>query len=188
MKSLFPLVKEAIKTVIPVSKLKYIAFSHFEADECGAMNDFLKEAPDAVAVCSAIGKMVTVDDQIIRPARGLNDNERLSLGKREIQWLYTPHVPHGWDCSFIFETSGKILFAGDLLTQVGNVRPALVENATDQILGDNLFPLDYYSKSANTQEVLKRLADLNPDYVCCMHGSSFKGDGKKLITGLSELF
>ena len=99
LKSLFPLVKEAVETVIPVSKLRYIGFSHFEADECGAMNEFLSVAPNAEALCSPVGKLVTVDDQISRPAKALNDNEVLSLGKKEVKLLYTPHTPHGWVCT-----------------------------------------------------------------------------------------
>ena len=48
MRRLFPLVSEAIRAVMPVERLRYVGLSHFEADECGALNEFLAAAPNAV--------------------------------------------------------------------------------------------------------------------------------------------
>jgi len=97
-RKMFPLVSEAIASVLPVSSLRYVGFSHFEADECGALNDFLQAAPEAEPLCGGIAKMVSVDDVANRPARGLADGETLSLGKHVVRWLDTPHFPHGWEC------------------------------------------------------------------------------------------
>src|SRR5579863_5208432 len=50
----FPLTRDAINAVMPVERLRYIAFSHYEADECGALNEFLAIAPNAMPVCSEV--------------------------------------------------------------------------------------------------------------------------------------
>ncbi len=118
--------------MIPVSRLRYVAFSHFEADECGALNDFLAVAPNAEPVCSGIAAMTSIVDFASRAPHVLDDNAELSLGVRNIRWLDTPHLPHGWESGLIFETTTKTLFCGDLFTQGGSGSVALT---TDDILG-----------------------------------------------------
>ncbi len=116
---MFPLVAEAIGKRMPLETLRYVAFSHFEADECGALNDFLAAAPQAVPVCSQVAAMVSVNDVADRPARALADGEVLDLGKHRLRWLDTPHVPHGWECGFMMELETRTLLCGDLFTQGG---------------------------------------------------------------------
>jgi flavorubredoxin len=144
-RALFPLVSEAISHVLPPGELRWLAFSHFEADECGALNELLQSAPQAQAVCSGVGAMVSVNDFAVRPARGLNDGEVLVTGRRRLRWLDTPHLPHAWDCGFLYDETSRTLFCGDLFTQPGADTPALTE-------GDILGPseafrgaMDYYS-------------------------------------------
>jgi flavorubredoxin len=120
MRQLFPVVQEAIRRVLPVERLRYVALSHFEADECGALNQFLAVAPHAVPVCSRIAAMVSIGDFADRPPRALADGEQLALGKHTVQWFDTPHVPHGWDCGLMFETTTRTFFCGDLFTQGGS--------------------------------------------------------------------
>src|SRR5262245_3799111 len=100
---MFPLVSEAVAAVLPLERLRYVGLSHFEADECGALNEFLAAAPRAEPVCGTIAAMVAVDDFATRPARALADGEVLSLGRHQVRWLDTPHVPHAWECGFLFE-------------------------------------------------------------------------------------
>jgi len=119
-RKMFPLICEAIATVIPVQSLRYIGFSHYEADECGSLNDFLEAAPEAEPLCSSIAKMVSVDDIALRPAHALADGEELSLGAHTVRWTDTPHLPHAWECGHLFETTTKTLFCGDLFTQGGH--------------------------------------------------------------------
>src|SRR5690349_12249001 len=102
-RKLFPLVRQAIAQVVPVERLRYISFSHFEADECGSVNEFLAAAPAAVPLCGKIAALVSIDDVANRPARALSDGEVVSLGRRQMQWLDTPHMPHAWDCGMLFE-------------------------------------------------------------------------------------
>jgi flavorubredoxin len=183
---MFPLVREAIEAVIPVSSLRYLGISHFEADECGALNEFLEVAPRAVPLCGAVAKMVSVDDVADREALGLGDGEKLSLGNHTVGWIDTPHLPHGWDCGYLFEQATSTLFCGDLFTQPGSEHPPLIE-------GDILGPseamrdaMDYYAHTENTAGLLAKLAATEPTTLACMHGSSWSGKGSELLGQLAE--
>ena len=182
---MFPLVREAIEAVIPVSSLRYLGISHFEADECGALNEFLEVAPRAVPLCGAVAKMVSVDDVADREALGLGDGEKLSLGNHTVGWIDTPHLPHGWDCGYLFEQATSTLFCGDLFTQPGSEHPPLIE-------GDILGPseamrdaMDYYAHTENTAGLLAKLAATEPTTLACMHGSSWSGKGSELLGELA---
>lgn len=185
-KRMFPLVAEAIAKVLPLERLRWIAFSHFEADECGALNDFLAAAPAAEPVCSRIGAMVSVNDIALRPPRALADGEILELGRHRLRWLDAPHVPHGWDCGFMMELETKTLLCGDLFTQGGSGATPLTE---DDILGPSeVFraPMDYYAHSPDTAAALERLAAEKPTTLACMHGSAWRGDGASLLRALAR--
>lgn len=183
---MFPLVREAIEAVIPVTKLRYVGFSHFEADECGSINEFLAVAPGAEPLCGGIGKLVSVDDFADRPARGMADGETLSLGKHTVRWLDAPHLPHGWDCGYLFEEATGTLLCGDLFTQPGDRHDALVSS---DILGPSegmRAQMDYYAGANNTRELLGKLAATAPRTLACMHGASFGGDGAALLGELAK--
>jgi flavorubredoxin len=185
LRGIFPLVSEAIEAVIPVSTLRYLGISHFEADECGALNDFLTVAPHAVPLCGAVAKIVSVDDVADREALGLGDGEQLSLGRHTVVWIDTPHLPHGWDCGYLFEQNTSTLFCGDLFTQPGDENAPLIE-------GDILGPseamraaMDYYALTKNTSELIAKLAATEPTTLACMHGSSWSGKGSELLGQLA---
>jgi flavorubredoxin len=183
---MFPLVREAVAVVMPVERLRYLGLSHFEADECGAMNEFLAVAPDAVPVCGQIAAMVSVDDVADRKARALADGEALVLGRHRLRWLDTPHVPHAWECGFMFDETTRTLLCGDLFTQ-GGAEHAPVTEA--DILGPSEAMrkgLDYYAHGASTRPTLERLAALAPRTLACMHGSAWQGDGRSLILALAD--
>lgn len=183
---LFPLVAEAIGKVLPVSSLRYIAFSHYEADECGSLNDFLAAAPAAVPVCSQVAAMVSVDDVALRPARALADGEVLALGRHRLRWLDTPHVPHGWECGFMMELDTRTLLCGDLFTQDGSGATPITES---DILGPSeqmRQAMDYYSHTPSTAATLERLAREEPQVLACMHGSAWRGDGAALLRALAR--
>lgn len=183
---MFPLVSEAIGRILPVSRLRYIAFSHFEADECGSLNDFLAAAPHAVAVCSRVGAMVSANDIADRPPRPLADGEVLTLGQHALRWHDTPHVPHGWDCGMMFDTHTRTSFCGDLFTQGGTGDVPITEG---DILGPSeefRRPMDYFSHCPDTAALLERLAGDDPAVLACMHGSAWRGDGGALIRELAK--
>lgn len=185
-RKLFPLVREAIETVLPVSSLAYIAFSHVEADECGSLNEFLAEAPDAVPLCGQIAAMVSIDDIAIRPAKAMADGEVISLGKHRLRVLATPHLPHGWECSMAFEETTGTLLCGDLFTQPGHQNAAVTEG--DILESSEAFRLqmDYFAHSPDTRRHLSRLSELNPNTLACMHGSAWRGDGAALLMKLAD--
>jgi flavorubredoxin len=183
---MFPLVREAIQAVMPVERLRYVGLSHFEADECGALNDVLAAAPSAVPVCGRIAALVSVNDVADRPPRALADGETLSLGRHQLQWFDTPHMPHGWECGLMLDTDTRTFFCGDLFTQPGAGDAALTE-------GDILGPsealrehLDYFSHAPDTGRMLERFASERPTTLACMHGSAWRGDGSGLLRELAR--
>jgi len=183
---MFPLVNEAIASLMPVERLRYVALSHFEADECGAMNEFLAAAPRAVPLCGRVAAMVSVNDVADRPARALGDGETISLGKHVLRWIDTPHMPHGWECGLMMDTTTATLLCGDLFTQGGGGETALTE-------GDILGPseafrgqMDYYTHTPATRALLERLANEGPKTLACMHGSAWRGDGARLLRALAD--
>jgi flavorubredoxin len=185
-RQLFPLVSEAVATLMPLERLRYVGFSHFEADECGSLNQWLARAPAAVPLCSQVGAMVSVTDMADRPPRALADGERLSLGRHTVQWFDTPHTPHGWDCGLLMDTTTDTFFCGDLFTQPGHGQQALTEG---DILGPSEAfrqPMDYYAHAPQTAAILARLAQQRPRTLACMHGSAWRGDGGALLRHLAE--
>lgn len=185
MRGLFPLVSEAIRAVMPLEKLRYLGLSHFEADECGALNEFLAAAPQAVPVCSQVAAMVSIGDFAIRAPRPLTDGEMLALGRRTVRWFDTSHVPHAWDCGLMMEIETRTFLCGDLFTQGGRGEAALTES---DILGpseDFRHPLDYYAHAPQTGAVLERLAREAPTTLACMHGHAWRGDGARLLRELA---
>ncbi len=186
MRQLFPLVQQAISAVIPLQSLRYVGLSHFESDECGALNLFLQAAPQAVPVCGRIAAMVSVNDFADRPARALADSEELSLGRHTVRWFDTPHVPHAWECGLMMESSTGTFFCGDLFTQGGPGDVALTDS---DILGPSEAfrkPMDYFAHAPQTRVTLERLALERPTTLACMHGSAWRGDGAALLKELAR--
>ncbi|NPC55169.1 FprA family A-type flavoprotein [Caenimonas soli] len=185
-KKLFGLVSEQIEKVIPVAQLRYIAFSHVEADECGSLPDFLARAPQARPVCSHVAALVSVSDLVDVEPLGMQDGEVLDLGKHKLVWQSTPHLPHGWECGYFFDQTTGTLFCGDLFTQPGMGEEPLVS-------GDILGPseafrgqMDYFSHSVNAPTLIEKLAQLKPRVLACMHGSAWSGDGASLLRNLGQ--
>jgi flavorubredoxin len=185
-RKLFPLVRQGVEKIMPLARLRYVGFSHFEADECGALNDFLAAAPRAEPVCGGIAAMVSVDDYADRPPRALADGATLKLGRHELRWCDAPHLPHGWECGFMMETATSTLLCGDLFTQGGKDHPALT--AADILGPSEAFraPMDYYAHAPNSRELLARLAAFKPTTLACMHGSAWQGDGGRLLLALAD--
>jgi flavorubredoxin len=182
---MFPLVREAITSVLPVERLRYIGFSHFEADECGALNDFLAHAPEAVPVCGQIAALVSVNDVADRAPRALADGEALHLGQHTLRWFDTPHLPHAWECGLMFDDSTRTFLCGDLFTQGGGGNTPLTEA---DILGPSeafRASMDYYAHAPDTRAMLDRLANERPTTLACMHGSAWRGDGAALLRALA---
>jgi flavorubredoxin len=184
-RKLAPLTLEAIAKVMPVEKLRWVGGSHFESDEFGALNDILQAAPGATPFGSEIGALVSLNDYASRPARGFADGEEFSVGSRRLKWLYTPHVPHGWDCGVLFDSSTRTLLCGDLFTQPGGNPPPITESEVLSASETMRGMMDYYAHARNTTAILDRLAGLRPSMLACQHGSAYRGDGAALLLELA---
>jgi flavorubredoxin len=180
-RKLFPLVSEAVAAVLPLERLRWVSFSHVEADECGSLNQFLARCPLAQPLCGELAAMVQMNDLADRPPRTLGDGEEIAIGRHRLRWLYTPHLPHGWECGYLYEATTNTLLCGDLFTQPGHQTPALTS-------GDILGPseamraaLDAFAHGRDQAAHLERLAALAPTTLACMHGSTYQGDGAALL-------
>ncbi len=193
MRKMFPEVREALSKLLDPKTIRYIGWSHFEVDECGALNEWLEAAPSAVPVCSVVGALVNISDFANRPPRGLQKDDVLVTGKHRFRFISTPHLPHGWDAGSLFEETNATLFCSDLFHQIGKVEPV---TESDDILGRTrkaiteyqAGPLmDYLPYTKNTKRLLHELADLEPKTLAIMHGSSFKGNCKRLLSRLDPV-
>jgi len=192
MRAIFPLVREAVAKIIDPARLRHISFSHFEADECGALNEWLAVAPNATAVCSFVGAAVSVNDFAIRPARGLMDGETFETGKYKFQFIQTPHLPHCWEAGLLFEETNRTLFSSDLFTHEGEVEPltadSIVERARETYLSYEATPLaGYQPYTRQTEKNMQKLIALEPGTIAAMHGSSFTGDGAQALRDLGTV-
>ena len=192
LRGMFPLLREAVATLIDPAQLRYIAWSHFESDECGALNDWLQIAPQAEPVCTLVGKLVSVDDFSNRPALGLTANDLLLTGKYRFRFHASPHIPHGWDAGVLFEETQQTLFCSDLFHHFGNTEALteadLIERTRDGMSRLNQGPLvGYMPYTRQTEGVLRQLAELKPETLAVMHGSSYSGACDQLLHGLTGL-
>lgn len=184
-RKMFPLVREAVASVVPVERVRYVAFSHVESDECGGLNQWLEVAPRAVPLCGALAALISINDLADRLPRALRDGEGLSLGTRTVRWFETPHLPHGWESGLLMDERTRTLFCGDLFTQPGAVTPAVTES---DILGPSegfRRAMDYYAHAPGTMAQIERLAKAEPATLACMHGSAWTGDGGRLLRALA---
>lgn len=189
---MFAATRDAVASVLDPARLRWIGFSHFESDECGALNEWLAAAPAAQAVCSVVGAMVNVNDFALRPARGLANDEVLETGRHRLRFLATPHVPHCWDAGLFFDEPDRTLLCSDLFFQpgeqapittgdiVGAARAAMLEGRSGPLAND--MPYTPY-----TDATLQRLAALKPRTLATMHGSSFSGNGEQALRDLGQV-
>jgi flavorubredoxin len=186
LRRMFPLAREAMEAVMPVEKLRWVSFSHHEADEDGALAEWLAVAPHASPLCGKIAAMLSIEDLAPRAPRVLADGETLVIGKKRVRWFDTPHLPHGWDAGYLSETTTRTLFCGDLCTQAGANTPPVTE-------GDILGPseamrgaMEYYSNPRAAGALIERLAATEPELLACMHGSSYRGNGAAALRALAK--
>lgn len=190
LRKMFPVLREAVSRLIDPATLRHVGWSHFESDEVGALNEWLQLAPQAQPVCTLVGKLVSVDDFAIRPARGMTADDVLVTGKYRYRFHRSPHLPHGWDAGVMFEETRKTLFCSDLFHHFGDVAAVttsdLIEPARRAFRQMQQGPLaDYMPYTAQTEGVLRALAELQPETLAVMHGSSYIGPCDKLLVDLA---
>jgi flavorubredoxin len=187
MRQLFPLVSGAIERILPLDRLRWIAFSHIEADECGAANDFLRAAPQAQVMHGALGCIVSLNDQLDRPPRALADGEVVDLGGRRVQEITTPHVPHNWESHMLYEQVTGTLFCGDLVSQAGEGPAVTTEDVYDGAVATEELFLQT-SMGPAVPATYRRIAELSPQRLAIMHGSTYEGDCRSLLLRLADTY
>ena len=185
MRVLFPLVADAVARVVPLEELRWITFGHVEADECGAMNQFLAAAPNATVAHGALACMVQVNDLADRPPRPLGESEVVELGAHRVRNIDTPHVPHGWDAHVLYEEHTRTLFCGDLFTRFGENDPTTTDDIVEAALAAEQFGAPT-ALTPSTAPLLRSLATLDIDALALMHGPTYQGDCNKALLGLAD--
>lgn len=193
-RAMFAAVRDAVATVLDPATIRWIGFSHFEADECGSLPEWQQLAPQSTAVCSLVGKLVSVDDcMALRPALGMKDGDVLNTGAYRFRFLHTPHVPHCWEAGLLFEETQRTLLCSDLFHQNGDVEAVTQSDVLDrcrQVLVEYQRGLlaNYLPYSTLTDPTLRRLAELQPKTLATMHGSVFVGDGARALRDLAVMY
>jgi flavorubredoxin len=186
LRKMFPFIRSAVSRLLPPERLSWIAFGHYEADECGAMNEWLAVAPNAQVAHGRTGCMVSLNDMADRAPRELADGETIDLGGgKRVRYIDTPHIPHGWEAGVLYEETTRTLLCGDLFTQLGN-GPALTEGdvVSPAIAAEDLFK--YSSLNPGMGTTIRGLAKLAPRTLALMHGPSFAGDGAAALRALAD--
>jgi flavorubredoxin len=186
-RQMFPLVSEAASRVVPLDSFRWITFGHVESDECGSMNDWLAVAPQAEIAHGAIGCLVSVNDMADRPPRMLEDGEVIDLGGKRVRHIDTPHVPHNWEARLLYEETTNTLLAGDIGSQVGD-GPPLTDG---DVVGAAQEAEDMFSASSLTPALgptIRKLAELKPETMTIMHGSSYSGDCNATMNALADYY
>lgn len=187
LRQMFPIVASAVCRIMPIHRLRWLSFGHFESDECGSINQWLAAAPHAQAAHGRVGCMVSINDMASRPPRVLSDGEVIDLGGKRVRYIDTPHVPHGWDAGVLFEETSRTLLCGDLFTHTGDGR-ALTHR---DIVGPALAAEDHFQYTSlcpSTAPAIRRLAELAPRKLAVMHGSSFMGDAAAALRSLAGAY
>ncbi len=192
LRSMFPVLREEVSRLIDISKIRHVGFSHFESDECGALNQWLELAPAAQPVCGLVGALVSVNDFSIRPARALTRDDVFSTGQHRFRFIPTPHVPHGWDAGVLYEESEATLFCSDLFHQWGHreatTGDSIMERCKDALIESEAGPFaNYVPYTHHTGRVLETLAAYCPKTLAIMHGSTYHGDGAQALRDLATV-
>ncbi len=190
LRQMFPLLREAVGKVIDPASLRWISFSHFESDECGALNHWLGIAPQAQPVTAMIGALVNLNDYSDRPARVVSETDVLATGKYRFRYISTPQLPHGWDAGVMFEETQATLFCSDLFHHNGDVEPltrsSVLDKVREALTQYQAGPLaNYMPYTARTGKMLRQLAALKPRRLAIMHGSSYEGNGEQALLDLA---
>jgi len=187
MRGIFPLVSVAVARIMPLERLRWIGFGHVEADECGAMNQWLAAAPQAQVAHGMVACDVSLNDLADRAPRALADGEALDLGGRRVRYIDTPHVPHCWEAGVMYEETTGTLLCGDLLTHLGG-GPALTDG---DVVGPAIAAEEMFHATSigpMTAPTIRRLAALKPKTLGLMHGASFNGDCAGALNGLADYY
>jgi len=188
LRAIFPAVVEGAGRVLAPDGIRWIGYGHYEADECGAMGEWLARAPHAAVVQGVVGTLVSAADLSDRAPRPLGDGEKLDVGGHVLQWFDTPHTPHGWDAGVVYDATTRTLLCGDLFTRLGPFEAT----STDDVVGPAIDAEDTLggslSLSPTSGASIRRLAELDIATLALMHGPAFSGDCSAALRDLADDF
>jgi flavorubredoxin len=171
----FPDTLEAVRQIVDPATLRYITWSHWEGDEAGALNDFLRVAPHAEPVHGRIGALY-INEFSDGTAKVVADQQVVTLGAHRVRFLLTPQVPHAWDALLMIEETTGTLFASDLFFQAGERAAHTHSDIVElSIASYRRFP-DAFPVGPQFLRTIERLEATNPRTVAVMHGASYSGD------------
>jgi flavorubredoxin len=169
--ALYENVRRAIAEVLDPARLAYVGLLHWEGDENGGMDRFLKAAPGAELVGSALSIQLNARGfGITERVRGFQDGERLALGRHTLRFLETPHVHH-WDSMMIVEESTNSLSPSDLFLQPGDQPPVVTENLSDGMC-EVYRKVGIFAHETPVRRVVDRISGIDPAWVHAMHGGT----------------
>jgi flavorubredoxin len=173
----------AVSAIVPLETLRWVSFGHVEADECGALNQWLTAAPHASPTTGATGCMISVEDLADRAPRPLSDGEVIDIGGHRLRWIDTPHLPHNWEAGLLFDQTTSTLLCGDLFSRFGTYPAA----TPDSIVVPDEADDPAHSLTPSSAAQLRALAALEPGTLAPMHGPAQQGDGAGSLASLADL-
>jgi flavorubredoxin len=170
-------IRKAIAEVVDPAKLAYVVLLHFEGDECGGMDRFMAEAPQAKLVgsdMSAVLNLTQFGVDYVDRVKGVRDGDTIDLGEHTLSFIETPHVHH-WDSMMVFEESTKSLFPSDLFIQPGDLPPVMNEDLTQEMLGFYR-EIGIFAHEEPVRTTIDRLVPRDPQWIHAMHGGTLTGE------------
>jgi len=177
----FEQLKQHVADLVKLEEIKYIVFSHFEADECGALNQWLRVAPRAVPLVNAVGR-ASIEDFSMRSPEVVRDGQKINLGRRDLVVLETPHFPHSWDAVLYFEETEGVLFASDLGAHLGVREPTTEKDVTDLVL-ELQRRMGFMAGGRSLVRAIEKLEGLDIRYLATQHGSTIRGASIQRLLG-----
>jgi flavorubredoxin len=182
---MFPETLDAMRRIVDPATLRYVTWSHWEGDEAGALNDFLRVAPRAEPVHGRIGAMY-VNEFSNGTAKVVADEEVIELGAHRVRFLLTPQVPHAWDALMMFEETTRTLFASDLFLQAGERAGHKSTDIVAPSIASYRRFSEAYPVGPQFLRTLERLEDTAPRTIAVMHGASYSGDVAGALSDLRK--
>ena len=158
----------------------YLIVQHMEPDHSGSILHFMQAYPDVKIVASA--RAFAMIKNFFGMSFGeqkvvVGDGDTLSLGKRELTFISAMMV-HWPEVIMTYDNEEKVLFSADAFGSFG----ALDVETEDWISEARRYYMGIVGKyGAAVQPVLKKIAALDVQTICSLHGPVLTDDVKKYI-------
>jgi flavorubredoxin len=170
-------IREAIGEVLDPTKLAYVVLLHFEGDECGGMERFVAEAPQAQLVGCELSVMLNLSAfgfPYVDRVAGVRDGDVIDLGRHKLRFLETPHVHH-WDSMMVVEETTRSLFPSDLFLQPGDQPPVVGESLGAEMCAFYR-EVGIFAHEEPVRRIVDRIEQIGPAWIHAMHGGTLTGE------------